>query len=124
MLPKNKAGLALTDPFSFPSPSAMNLLPRPELIFIENGLARLGLRNLEAYYASKWWQAQLDWYWRTYPHVCARCPQTNSLQLHHKTYERLGRELDADLELLCKRCHHKLHRLWTRKVKRTMKKRG
>jgi hypothetical protein len=27
------------------------------------------------------------------------------LELHHTTYERLGEELDADLLLLCARCH-------------------
>ena len=30
-----------------------------------------------------------------------------SLELHHKTYERLGNELASDLELLCKKCHEK-----------------
>ncbi len=27
------------------------------------------------------------------------------LQLHHLTYERLGRELDADVQVICWRCH-------------------
>jgi HNH endonuclease len=36
---------------------------------------------------------------------CERCGHQHSLELHHKNYERLGRELIADLELLCKRCH-------------------
>lgn len=29
------------------------------------------------------------------------------LELHHKTYERLGHERDSDLELLCPDCHRK-----------------
>ena len=37
---------------------------------------------------------------------CERCGQImGTLQLHHKTYERLGCELDEDLELLCLGCH-------------------
>lgn len=28
-------------------------------------------------------------------------------ELHHKTYERLGRERDDDLEVLCKPCHER-----------------
>jgi hypothetical protein len=34
-----------------------------------------------------------------------RCGHQYSLELHHKTYERLGRELISDLEVLCKGCH-------------------
>jgi 5-methylcytosine-specific restriction endonuclease McrA len=37
---------------------------------------------------------------------CERCGrQAPSLDVHHKTYDRLGRELIADLELLCQSCH-------------------
>lgn len=42
-------------------------------------------------------------------HRCERCGKTSgdssNLQLHHKTYDRLGAELPADIELLCKQCH-------------------
>lgn len=40
---------------------------------------------------------------------CARCkrqtPDFSAFEINHKTYERLGRELDADLEVVCKPCH-------------------
>jgi 5-methylcytosine-specific restriction endonuclease McrA len=36
---------------------------------------------------------------------CERCGSTRDLELHHKTYDRLGRELLSDLELLCSGCH-------------------
>jgi 5-methylcytosine-specific restriction endonuclease McrA len=36
---------------------------------------------------------------------CARCGRPPPLSLHHKTYERLGRERDDDLELVCTACH-------------------
>jgi hypothetical protein len=41
--------------------------------------------------------------------VCARCRMKwhpVELEVHHRTYERLGRELPSDLEVLCRRtCH-------------------
>ena len=36
---------------------------------------------------------------------CEGCGKTEFLCVHHKTYERLGRELDDDVSLLCTRCH-------------------
>jgi hypothetical protein len=32
------------------------------------------------------------------------------LEIHHKTYERFGRELASDLEILCPRCHEAANR--------------
>lgn len=36
-----------------------------------------------------------------------RCEATTGLEIHHLTYERLGRELLSDLMAVCKR-HHKI----------------
>lgn len=42
---------------------------------------------------------------------CERCqktwgiPRLAALQLHHRTYERLGAEWDTDVQLLCGFCH-------------------
>ena len=38
-------------------------------------------------------------------------------QVHHKTYERKGRELFSDLSLLCGRCHHYWHSFWSEQLK-------
>jgi 5-methylcytosine-specific restriction endonuclease McrA len=38
-------------------------------------------------------------------HRCERCGNGPPLHLHHKTYDRLGRELISDLEVLCCQCH-------------------
>lgn len=45
---------------------------------------------------------------------CGRCNRNSNaeghpflLELHHKTYERLGAELDTDVEVLCPECHKK-----------------
>ncbi len=39
---------------------------------------------------------------------CCRCGQSGN-EVHHKTYERWGRELDSDLETLCSACHYSHH---------------
>jgi 5-methylcytosine-specific restriction endonuclease McrA len=37
---------------------------------------------------------------------CQRCWDSGvTLQLHHKTYDRLGHEVDEDFEVLCIPCH-------------------
>lgn len=36
---------------------------------------------------------------------CAGCGATESLQVHHLTYERMGAELLSDLVTLCASCH-------------------
>lgn len=41
--------------------------------------------------------------------VCQKCGTKDRLQAHHKTYERLGRERDEDLEVLCAVCHEDHH---------------
>lgn len=42
-------------------------------------------------------------------HSCQLCNSQNSLQVHHRTYERRGCERDDDLTVLCARCHSKFH---------------
>lgn len=40
---------------------------------------------------------------------CQRCGSTRELEVHHRTYERLGREWDQDLEVVCTACHNEHH---------------
>jgi hypothetical protein len=40
---------------------------------------------------------------------CEKCRVGRNLQVHHLTYERLGEELFADLEVVCRGCHLGLH---------------
>jgi 5-methylcytosine-specific restriction endonuclease McrA len=45
---------------------------------------------------------------------CSRCGTHGArggsgLQVHHRTYERLGEELPDDLQVLCRRCHQAAH---------------
>lgn len=41
---------------------------------------------------------------------CQLCNADKSLHVHHRTYERIGEELDADLIVLCSSCHSRFHR--------------
>ena len=40
---------------------------------------------------------------------CFNCHQKDRLQVHHKTYRRLGREWLGDMIALCPECHKNLH---------------
>lgn len=41
-------------------------------------------------------------------HQCQTCTNTKHLQVHHRTYERVGHELLTDLGVLCRGCHSKI----------------
>lgn len=41
--------------------------------------------------------------------MCSECGSRRSLQVHHKTYKRLGAELASDVTTLCATCHMKAH---------------
>lgn len=40
---------------------------------------------------------------------CEVCGATSGIQVHHKTYKRLGREAPSDLQILCGGCHANSH---------------
>lgn len=40
---------------------------------------------------------------------CQLCNAKKALQVHHRTYERVGMEADSDLTVLCRACHSKFH---------------
>ena len=40
---------------------------------------------------------------------CEKCENQVRLHVHHKTYARLGQELDGDLLALCTECHNEAH---------------
>lgn len=49
---------------------------------------------------------------------CQRCTAAGRLEVHHRTYRRFGRELLADVQVLCWSCHRKKHRRRRPKRKR------
>lgn len=41
--------------------------------------------------------------------TCQLCNHTGELHVHHRTYERRGKELPTDLTVLCRTCHERFH---------------
>lgn len=73
---------------------------------------RLKKRDYYSYIRSEAWQEKRRLFYRKSKRVgkCAACLATDKpLDLHHKTYKRLGIERLGDLELLCRDCHTAVH---------------
>lgn len=79
--------------------------------FVKFVFTKLGLRRL--------WYREIylrTWHWRTlrrrvlekYDYKCAVC-NGRAYDVHHKTYDRLGRERMSDLMVLCRYHHTKAH---------------
>ena len=65
--------------------------------------------NYEDYIRSEKWKRVRKRYAKNYPMRCYVCGSTKRVQLHHKTYKRLGRERMSDLLWLCEECHMLVH---------------
>lgn len=62
-----------------------------------------------AYLNSPTWRTRRNRSLKLAGYQCAKCPARRDLEVHHLTYERLGLERDADLEVLCVTCHRGDH---------------
>jgi 5-methylcytosine-specific restriction endonuclease McrA len=70
---------------------------------------RLAALPYEQYLRSRHWRSLrarvlLRWNGR-----CENCGAARATEVHHRTYERLGRELLSDLRPLCSDCHELEH---------------
>ena len=63
----------------------------------------------EDYIRSKQWKAKADETKRLAGYRCQVCNSDEELNAHHRTYERLGEELQSDLVCLCAKCHSLFH---------------
>lgn len=61
--------------------------------------------------ASDKWATRKRVYYSGHEKKCKACGSDENIHLHHKTYERMGSELDEDLVPLCQTCHTKVHDL-------------
>lgn len=66
------------------------------------------------YLQSPAWRARRTYYVAKALGRCQLCnqpggPGGQGLEAHHRTYERLGSELDCDVIVLCARCHSRHH---------------
>lgn len=62
------------------------------------------------YIASPAWQARREMTIALWGGRCALCYAAGALDVHHRTYDRLGHELPSDLVALCPTCHEAYHR--------------
>lgn len=64
------------------------------------------------YLKSEHWKQVRKWCLEKCGYKCGFCKKEfhpSNLQVHHWTYENLGKELERDLIVLCNRCHEKVH---------------
>lgn len=59
----------------------------------------------EKYLLTALWRLRRNRALRLAGYKCSRCGAGRQLQAHHLTYDRLGAELDEDLQVLCRGCH-------------------
>ena len=64
------------------------------------------------YLQSEHWKQLKDKFYHSKmgKHKCYACGKAEKLNLHHKTYRRIGHERLNDLVLLCENCHKKAHK--------------
>ncbi len=56
------------------------------------------------------WKGRREAKLRSVGHRCQFCNRgPHNLDVHHRTYKRLGEELDQDLTVLCRACHTNFH---------------
>jgi hypothetical protein len=65
--------------------------------------------DYHTYIQSARWAHLRDLALEHYGEACLLCGATYDIHVHHRTYDRLGKERLADLTVLCKDCHAKHH---------------
>ena len=65
--------------------------------------------DYETYLWSREWKQRANEAKQRAGWQCALCEETKSLEVHHRTYQRVGRERPSDLVVLCWRCHRRHH---------------
>lgn len=63
----------------------------------------------DAYIASDAWRENRKPALEYAEHRCQVCNADKHLDVHHRTYERLGNEKPGDLTVLCRSCHEIFH---------------
>jgi hypothetical protein len=65
--------------------------------------------DYQSYLASEVWQARRAWKLEEADYRCQVCYSGLDLEVHHRTYARLGHERQNDLTVLCSLCHQRHH---------------
>ena len=82
-------------------------------------LKKLGYINYNSYLLSPHWKSfkvkffnskRIRKMKRKHGHLrCEFCRNPGNLQIHHKTYKRIGQEYCGDVFLICNNCHEQIH---------------
>lgn len=70
-----------------------------------NEIDRLRALPYREYLRSEWWQWKRERAIKRAGCCCELCNDPGPLEVHHTTYDRLGREHNNDLVVLCRDCH-------------------
>lgn len=80
------------------------------LSFLRRGIARAYRRMSYAeYLRSPHWMATRAKAIRRAGNRCQVCNGSERLEVHHRTYDRIGHESAGDLIVLCRECHQTFH---------------
>lgn len=84
-------------------------------------LNKLGYKSYREYLVSDHWLSFKKYFYKNSNRIitmrkngglhCEFCKCQAKLNLHHKTYERLGNERSTDLIILCDNCHNTIHQM-------------
>lgn len=84
----------------------------PQRLAFRRRLVELGYADYAAYLRSGHWKAvRVKLLASLSKRVCAGCRWPEELQVHHRSYARLGHERLSDVVLLCQACHAIVHDL-------------
>ena len=65
--------------------------------------------NYQEYLKSDTWQRKRKAVLKRDNYLCKHCQKKKAQDVHHKTYDNVGREPLSDLVSLCRECHEKQH---------------
>lgn len=74
-----------------------------------NGIQPVQRRDYHHYLLSEEWKNKRRDVLAFWEYRCVLCYSDENVQVHHRTYERIGNERFTDLILLCDACHAKFH---------------
>lgn len=89
-----------------------NRLRRPVPSSKEEEWAQIPIYNVanyREYLSSEEWNARRTLALTRVEFRCQLCNSEERVEVHHRTYERIGRELPTDLTVLCHACHSTFH---------------
>jgi len=70
----------------------------------------LGFKSYQEYLNHWTWKEKRD-YLIYLKEKCKCCGSKRNLIVHHKNYDSVGNENMHDVEVLCKNCHEKVHKI-------------